>query len=140
MATNILLGLDVGSIRIGVSLARSDVRIASPLLTLQNDGHVYDTIAALVTEHSATVLVVGWPRGMQGQETAQTKIVEAFVAELRKHVNIPIHLQDEALTSQKAEEELHSRNKLFAKADVDALAATYILDDYMLTAYEASHV
>lgn len=140
MAVDILLGLDVGSVRIGVSLARADVRIAKPLITLQNDDRIFEAITSLITEHGVTVLVVGWPRGMQGQETAQTKSVEAFVTELRKHITMPLHLQDEALTSQKAEQELHSRRKPFAKADVDALAATYILDDYILTAYRGTHV
>jgi putative holliday junction resolvase len=140
MAVDILLGLDVGSVRIGVSLARADIRIARPLTTLQHDDQIFEAIVALIAEHDVTVLVAGWPRGMQGQETAQTKSVEAFVAELRKHIDIPLYLQDEALTSQKAEQELHSRKKPFAKAEVDALAATYILDDYILTAYRGAHV
>jgi RNase H-fold protein (predicted Holliday junction resolvase) len=39
--------------------------------------------------------------------------------------------QDEALTSRKAESELNKRGKPYAKGDVDALAATYILEDYL---------
>jgi putative Holliday junction resolvase len=122
----------VGSVRIGVALARADVRIAQPLTTIDNAEYVYDVINQLVTEHDVTVIVVGWPRGMQGQTTEQTKYVEDFVETLRQHVAQPIHLQDEALTSQKAETELRGRNKPFEKAEVDALAAAYILDDFLM--------
>ena len=133
MTSEIYLGLDVGSVRIGVSLARSDVRIASPLTTIENNPQAYQTIQALAAEHNVTSLVVGWPRGMQGQETEQTRFAEAFADGLRQHVELPLHMQDEALTSQKAETELKSRKKPYAKPDVDALAAAFILEDFLLS-------
>lgn len=140
MAIDILLGLDVGSVRIGAAIARADVRIAQPLVTVDNNDQVFETIAALITEHGVTAIVVGWPRGMQGQTTEQTKYAEAFVEALRQRVNLPVHLQDEALTSQKAETELRNRHKPFDKAAVDALAAAYILDDYLATLPGGVHV
>jgi putative Holliday junction resolvase len=140
MATDVLLGLDVGSVRIGVALARSDVRIAQPLTTIDNTDRVYDVIRGLVSEHGVAAIVVGWPRGMQGQVTEQTKFAEAFVEALRQQVRLPVYLQDEALTSQKAETELRNRNKPFEKSDVDALAATYILDDYLAASPGSVHV
>lgn len=142
MAIDIVLGLDVGNVRIGVALARSDVRIAQPLMTIDNNEQVYNVIKGLIDEHKVTAVVVGWPRGMQGQTTGQTTYVEAFVKALRLHLGgpIPINLQDEALTSQKAEAELRSRHKPFEKAEVDALAATYILDDYLAALPGGIHV
>lgn len=131
MAIDVFLGLDVGNVRIGVALARSDVRIASPLKTLPNRPEIYEDVAALVREQGATAVVVGWPRGLEGQTTDQTKIVEAFVEHLRQTVGVPVYLQDEALTSRKAEAELQHRKKPFTKEEVDALAATYILEDYL---------
>jgi putative Holliday junction resolvase len=139
-----LLGLDVGSVRVGVATARLDVRIPQPLTTLQYRPEVFAEIAAMAGEYDAAAIVVGWPRGMQGQETAQTAFVDSFVADLRNQTSLPIHLQDEALTSQKAEAELNARKKPFQKADVDALAATYILEDYLqsssLPSSETPHV
>lgn len=142
MAIDIVLGLDVGSVRIGVALARSDVRIARPLMTVDNNEQVYDVIKALVDEHKVTAVVVGWPRGMRGQATEQTKYAETFAEALRQRLGqpIPVTLQDEALTSQKAEAELRNRNKPFEKAEVDALAATYILDDYLTALPGSAHV
>jgi len=133
MLTDIVLGLDVGSVRIGVALARTDVRIAQPLTTLEHTPEIFAAISGLIAKEGVTIVVVGWPRGLDGQETAQTKSTEAFVAALRQHISQPVYLQDEALTSRKAEAELQARKKLFSKGDVDALAATYILDDYLLT-------
>lgn len=135
MAADVFLGLDVGDVRIGTALARSDVRIANPLTTLPNRPEIYQDIAALAKEHGVSAVVVGWPRGLEGQITSQTRIVEAFVENLRHVVDLPVHLQDEALTSRKAEAELRRRKQPFAKEEVDALAATYILEDY-LTAKE----
>lgn len=126
-----LLGLDIGSRRVGVAVARSGVRIAHPLTTVPADESVYEVIAGLAREHGAEAIIAGWPRGLAGQRTAQTESAEQFVFRLRERTGLLVVLQDEALTSQKAEAELQARRKPFAKADVDALAATYILEDYM---------
>lgn len=126
-----ILALDVGGVRIGVARANSVVRIAEPLTTLSNDEHVWQVITDLCLEHNVQQLVVGLPRGLDGQETAQTAVVRDFVAELSQRLATPIALQDEAVTSRQAEEELAERGKPFDKGDVDALAATYILEDYL---------
>jgi len=127
-----VLALDVGTVRVGVAVVRMDVRIPQPLVTLPFRQEIFVDVEQLVKEHSANTVVVGWPRGMQGQSTAQTQLVEDFVVELRKVLKVPVRLQDEALTSHKAEAELRARKRPFDKAEVDALAATYILDDYIL--------
>lgn len=89
------------------------------------------TVQGLIAEQDASMLVIGLPRGMQSQETDQTRYVRDFVSQLKKVVRIPLYWQDEALTSQKAEAELAARKKPYSKGDVDALAATYILDDFL---------
>jgi putative Holliday junction resolvase len=126
-----IVALDVGAQRIGVARANSIARIASPLTTLQHTDQVLSDIAALLKQEQADELVVGLPRGLEGQETDQTRTIRQFVAELQDHLTLPIHLQDEALTSVKAEKELEARRKPYAKGDIDALAATYILSDYL---------
>lgn len=126
-----ILALDVGAQRIGVARANSIARIASPLTTLQHTDQIFHDIAQLLKQEQADELVVGLPRGLEGQETDQTRTVRQFVADLQQNIAVPVHLQDEALTSVKAEKELEARKKPFAKGDVDALAATYILGDYL---------
>lgn len=126
-----ILALDIGASRIGVASANTLARIASPLATLQNEGEVGAAIRRLVEEYSVSGVVVGLPRGLQGQDTQQTKAVKDFGRALEPHIGVPLYWQDEALTSAKAEAELKSRGKPYAKADIDALAATYILEDFL---------
>lgn len=125
-----ILALDVGSARIGVALASTAARLARPLTTLTNDEHWPPALQAILTAEKVSEIVVGWPRGLDGQVTAQTDYVEQFARRLEQF-GLPVHLQDEALSSKRAEAELSQRGKIGTKADVDALAATYILEDYL---------
>lgn len=128
---NTILALDVGERRIGVARANTVARIASPLTTLERSAQTPKDIHKLVTGEQASVLVIGLPRGLNGQETAQTAAVEAFADELRTILSVPLKWQDEAVTSHKAEAELTARGKPYAKGDIDALSATYILEDFL---------
>lgn len=131
MQRHTILALDVGEKRIGVAAADAEVRFAHPLTTLEYSDKLWRELAAIVKDQSVNLLVVGLPRGLQGQSTAQTARVEAFMEQLETEFGLPIQAQDEALTSVKAEAELNARRKPYAKGDIDALAATYILEDYL---------
>jgi len=126
-----ILALDVGRVRVGIALASRSAAIASPLTTLANDDGFVARLQELLGSHVIDTIVVGLPRGLEGQSTEQTDYVLAFAKNLQKAINVPVVLQDEALTSVKAEEELKARGKAYTKEDVDALSATYILEDYL---------
>jgi putative Holliday junction resolvase len=128
---NIVLALDVGDRRIGVAKANSIARIASPLATLERSDNTPADIVRLLSNEGATALVVGLPRNLNGESTAQTHAVEQFVASLHNVLTVPVYWQDEALTSRKAEAELDARGKPYKKGDIDALSATYILEDFL---------
>ena len=132
MLNNNLLALDVGSVRVGVAICVRDVVIARPLITLnRQDNDFWQQLIKLIADHSIGALVVGLPRGLDGQETDQTRSVRGFALELAEHTALPQHWQDEALTSVKAEEALRQRGGAYQKSDIDALAASYILSDYL---------
>jgi putative Holliday junction resolvase len=135
-----ILALDVGERRIGVARCRLDARFPQPLTTLEQPATFMADIAQLIETEKAACLVVGRPRGLQGQETAQTAAVEAFVGRLQPQVDVPIYRVDEAVTSVSAEAELKQRGKPYARGDIDALAATYILEDFIAEHPEAAHV
>lgn len=126
-----VIALDVGAKRIGVAQASIPALLPRPLQTLSNSQQIFHDLIELLQAQRAIALVIGLPRGLEGQETAQTKAVEAFGHELEQHLSIPLYWQDEAVTSRQAEEELHSRGKAYQKGDIDALAATYILEDFL---------
>ncbi|MFA5003733.1 MAG: Holliday junction resolvase RuvX [Candidatus Saccharimonadales bacterium] len=125
-----LMSLDVGDKRIGVALAHRIARLPQPLQTLQRTENVMADISQLIKEHEVGALVVGLPRGMDGQYTDQTRATEAFAAQLKHELDIPVYLSDETLTSVQAETELGSRARQ-DKGAIDALAATYILEDFL---------
>src|SRR6185369_17047614 len=102
-----VLGLDVGDRRIGVALANLVARIPEPLLTIDRSetDNVFETIDKLILENEVQTVVIGLPRGLEGQETGQTQTVRQFAKELKEQLGVKVELQDEAGTSVLAEEE-----------------------------------
>jgi putative holliday junction resolvase len=126
-----ILALDVGDRRVGLAVASLATRLPRPLQTLVRDDSFFEALRDIIKTENVEVLVVGFPRGMAGQPTAQTEAVEAFADELRRHCGMPVHFQDESVTSKQAEAELEARRKAYQRGDIDALAATYILEDFL---------
>jgi putative Holliday junction resolvase len=131
VSKQIFLGLDVGTKRVGVAVGDSAARIAHPLPTVS--AQEPQTIHDFIREHQVTDIVVGRPRNQAGETTVQTELVEAFITAMFQTANLPIHWQDESVTSVMAEERLKSSKKPYTKADIDAEAATIILQDYLET-------
>jgi putative Holliday junction resolvase len=126
--------LDVGEKRIGVAVGDSEIRIAVPFDTVEVDGNEVENITAIIVRENAQTLVIGYPRNQSGETTAQTQYVEAF-AEQFKDIVQHIEFQDESLTSVIAEQQLTSYNKPFTKGDIDAQAASIILEDFLEIRY-----
>ncbi|HUD81295.1 MAG TPA: Holliday junction resolvase RuvX [Patescibacteria group bacterium] len=139
-AAKSIMALDVGNRRIGVALADSLAKLAHPLTTIERSDDSPMLIKELSERYGVVKLIVGRPRGLSGQNTPQTEQTLQFVGQLKAQVKIPIELQDEALTSVLAEKELASRRSSYKKADIDALAATYILEDYLTSHPGDTHV
>lgn len=130
MSSSALVGLDVGEKRIGVSVADTGIRIAVPFSTVEVDGNEVQAIAEIVLKEQADTIVVGYPRNQQGEATSQTEFVEEFTKKL-EYLDKKIVFQDESLTSVMAEQRLKSYGRPYAKGDIDAQAATIILQDYL---------
>ena len=125
-----IIALDVGEKRIGVAIADPGIRIAIAYDTILVDGTEYDQIRHLIAAENASTLVVGYPRNQSGEPTLQTAYVEQVADQLRDAVENLV-FQDESLTSVKAEELLKRQKKPYQKSDIDALAASLILQDYL---------
>ncbi len=123
------LALDVGTKRIGVAFADSTVPIAMPVRTLNVDGTEIKEIRQFVRDKSIDTIVIGYPRNQLGDPTAQTKVSEQFSEKISSFVNV--EFQDESLTSVLAEDRLKADGKPYDKADIDAMAAAIILQDYL---------
>lgn len=139
-APSSIIALDVGEKRVGVAIASTVARLPRPLVTLERGTDFFDELSRIISHEDVSELVVGLPRGMDGQATSQTESTERFVAELKDKIHLPTHLQDEALTSKQAETELQSRGGAYKKGDIDALAATYILEDFLASYNKSNHM
>lgn len=125
-----ILALDIGEQKIGVARADTVARIAEPLVTLSNDEFFESHLSKIINDKEVGLLVIGLPRGLDGQDTKQTKYVRRFCQKMK--IKIAVHFQDEALTSVKAKERLTKQGKSYTKMDVDAQAASIILEDYLM--------
>lgn len=134
-----IMALDIGEQRTGVALANSIAGIASPLTTITSEALV-EKVRELVRQHDVAKLVVGLPRSLDGSDTLQTNYVRQVAKELEKQLQLPIHFIDEAVTSKTAEAELKARKKPYRKEDIDMLAATYILEDFLRESSEVTGV
>jgi putative Holliday junction resolvase len=127
------MALDVGMARVGVALGSAEARLAHPHGVLNVGEDLFERIQTLCHDEHVGMIVVGLPRGLDGQETSQTIYCREFADQLIERLgsSVQVALQDEALTSRKAVAELDAAKKQYAKGDIDSLSATYILEDYL---------
>ncbi|MFJ5957184.1 Holliday junction resolvase RuvX [Paenarthrobacter sp. NPDC092416] len=133
----IKLGVDVGTVRVGLAICDPDGILATPFKTVGRDAKKNSDIRVVVkqaVELSAVQIFVGLPRTMKGEErgSAQmaTEYAELLAAELsRSGAAVPVNLVDERLSTVTAHRNLHeagmsSRNH---RKVVDQVAAAGIL-------------
>jgi len=130
-----VLGLDVGSRRIGVAVSDPLGITAQGLETLQrkNKKHDFAYLRRLIRDHEIGEIVVGLPLRMSGAEGIQAQKIQLFADELRKYFKLPIHLWDERLTSAEANRLLRETDLSIEKRGqaVDRMAAILILQSWM---------
>jgi putative Holliday junction resolvase len=135
------LGVDYGQRRIGLALSDASGMLARPWKTIPRIGNPSQVARALAqevdslaaTDEAVTVIVLGLPRRLNGMANEQTARVEALAEQLRKTVATPLVLQDERLSSREADQLLarNERDWRRRKAQLDAMAAAVILQDYL---------
>ena len=127
-----IIGLDVGTKRIGVAKADTSVRIAIPNGYVLVNGQEIPEILRIARLNDTNFFVVGLPRSNDGNETAQSAYARKFADTLAASMpGARIYFQDESLTSVMAEERLKKRKKNFEKGEIDAEAASIILQDFI---------
>jgi putative Holliday junction resolvase len=130
-----LLGLDVGDRTIGLALSDESATLASGLRTIRRAGLQKDLreLGDLVREHEVGEVVVGLPRSLDGSEGPQARKVLAFVAALKKAVNVTVATWDERFTTVAAEQALIEGGVSRARRKdlVDKVAAVLILQNYL---------
>lgn len=126
-----ILALDVGQARVGVAIAGNLARLPRPLTTLKTSESLIEQIAEIVKTEDVSEVIVGLPRNLKGEDTEQTKSTREFAKQLEEQLPVNVHFQDEALTTKKAAAELREYKRIRPEITLDALAAVYILEDYL---------
>ena len=130
-----ILGLDVGSRRIGVAVSDPLGITAQGLETLQrsNKRRDFDHLQRVIQEYDVREIVIGLPLRMSGAEGTQSEKMLVFAEELRKRFRLPVHLWDERLTSAEANRLLRETDLSIEKRGkaVDRMAAILILQGWM---------
>jgi putative Holliday junction resolvase len=130
-----VLGLDVGSRRIGVAVSDPLGITAQGLQTLQRRNKRYDfeQLQHVIQEYDVREIVVGLPLRMSGAEGIQSDKMQVFAEDLRKRFRLPVHLWDERLTSAEANRLLRETDLSIEKRGkaVDRMAAVLILQGWM---------
>jgi putative holliday junction resolvase len=127
-----VLGIDVGSVRVGVALSDSAGMVASPHTSLPAGEDLADRLADLAAAESCETVVVGLPKGMSGRDTASTQMARAVAKQLADR-GLNVQLWDERLSSAEAERVLLSagRRREQRKVERDPIAAAIILQGWL---------
>ncbi len=125
------IALDVGTKRVGVATC-DDLGISvSPFGTVSRDDSM-EYVIGMISKESPEAIVVGLPFLPSGGLGSQAEDVKAYVSELEKEIDIKVEYENEVLTSNEAENRLHSMGKRrLVKSEIDAMAACIILESYL---------
>jgi putative Holliday junction resolvase len=135
-----VLGVDVGSRRVGLAISDPSRTLARPLTTIvvaseeEAVARLAEKIAEIAAEPDGlSAIVVGLPASLDGSPNDATRRVTRFVEALRSRSEIPIETEDERLSSREAESRLAIRERDWRKrkARLDAAAAAVVLQDYL---------
>jgi putative holliday junction resolvase len=129
----IRLGVDVGTVRVGLAASDPEGILATPVATIERDlesGADRDVIAAAVLEREVLEVVVGLPRSLSGDEGPAAHGARSYAAALAARISpTPVRLIDERLTTIDAHRTLRDSGVpgRAQRAVVDQAAAVLIL-------------
>lgn len=130
-----ILALDLGKKRIGLALSDPLGITAQGLDTLQRTNIREDmaALARLIDGHGVTMVLIGNPLHMSGDESRQSAHAREFAARIEERVRVPVQFWDERLTTVEAQRVLHESGISSRKRarSVDRLSAVILLESYL---------
>ena len=130
-----VMAIDYGDAHTGVALSDATGFLTGETLTIlsRNPDVVLEQLSRLVRERQVEVLVMGFPRNMDGTEGPRAQLYRAFAARVEESVGLPVALWDERRTTVDAHRILQQagKNAKKRKKTVDAVAASLILEGYL---------
>ncbi len=96
-----LIGVDMGSRRVGLSISDENRKVATPLKTInyENIQVLIDELEKIINENNVHVVVFGNPKNMDGTEGSSSQSVKDKVKLISEKIKIPVFLWDERLST-----------------------------------------
>ncbi len=120
-----VMGIDVGSKRVGVALSDEGRNMAFPEAVFKQDKDLLANIVKLIEKKGVGEIVLGHSLDKEGKPNKVHELAEALMLDLTLEVGLPVHLEPELFTTQAALR-IQGRNDM-----TDAAAATLILDAFL---------
>ena len=126
-----LLGIDLGTKRIGIAISDYNQKIATPLQTLDKSkqGKLIDALESIITEYDIKGIIIGNPINMDGTYGKSSQSAKDIAINISNKIDIPVSLWDERLStvgafnlSSELDINVSKREK-----DIDKFAAAFIL-------------
>ena len=123
-----VLALDFGEARCGCAISDPTGTLATPLEALERPDtrRGMQRIAELARRSDVSLVVVGLPLSLSGEEGPQALRTREWAGRLAARLHVPVELHDERLTTRQAE-------RTGGRADEDSRAAAHLLEAYLAT-------
>lgn len=135
---SVVIAFDFGLKRTGVAIGNTLTGSASPECTLSSKDEKpdWDGITGLISEWKPSRIVVGMPTELDGSDSPLKQRIERFCNQLRGRYNLEVDQENEQFTSIEAAARLkqlrkNGRKQKVTKCEVDKIAATIILENWM---------
>jgi putative holliday junction resolvase len=134
-----VMGFDFGTKSIGIAIGQELTGSATSLKAVKAQDGIpnWEHIALQVNEWQPDLMVVGLPLNMDGTPQEVTFKAKKFANRLHNHYGIPVHTQDERLTTADAKARLFASGgyKNLGKGNVDNMSAVIILESFFASSY-----
>ncbi|MEG2490064.1 MAG: Holliday junction resolvase RuvX [Aurantimicrobium sp.] len=130
MRSGVRVGIDIGTVRIGVARSDRDGYLATPVETVERGSeNPIGQLVSLIDELEAIEVIVGMPLSLNGSHTASTEDALVMARELGQNASVPVRLVDERLTTVSAHSALRAAGKKQkqTRSVIDQVAAVMIL-------------
>lgn len=130
MRSGVRVGIDIGTVRIGVARSDRDGYLATPVETVDRGSeNPIGQLVSLIDELEAIEVIVGMPLSLNGSHTASTEDALVMARELGQNASVPVRLVDERLTTVSAHSALRAAGKKQkqTRSVIDQVAAVMIL-------------
>ena len=131
-----ILGIDFGTVRVGVAVSDPLKIIAQSVGTFTNNAGIFDTLAAIARQYDVGLVVIGMPYTLRGEKGMKAEEVDKFSSRLKDKLSVDIVPWDERFTSRIARQTLvqmgtTKKQRRTDKGKVDAMASALILQSFL---------